>query len=339
MASLSERYASASGVSTPAARWIMVLVWCSGVLQEFFQTGFSASGPLGIAAYAATLGCVVIVTSRRSGPLHVCQAVLLIGCAFFAAIVVLWQHDSGSLWLLRFTSYAVALAIPRGNPVIAGIGGGLLVAMSMLWLLHQGVAIDVTLGNLGNSIASLIVGFIWLFAIRRFVGQELKARQSAAEAESREMATALAFDVFRDDLNGVRALVQGPIEAISAGHQIDDSARLRIGVIEARVRDGIRAPQLRDHGLDEAIAAARSRGVEIVVLGESNGRRRIDSNLAQELRKLLEDSTWDRVTLRILPPGREGEVSVVLERGDSSQFMVLPDRSGTERIAQGRKTD
>lgn len=330
MASLEGRNASASGLSTPAARWIMVLVWCSGVLQEFLQSGFSATGTIGISAYLATLCSVVIVTSRRPGPLSVPRAWLLVACAMFVAIVVLWQHeDSGSLWLLRFALYAVALAIPRGNSVIAGIGGVLLVALSAIWLLQTNVDADVVLGNLGNSITSPIVGYIWLFVIRRFVGQEQKARRSAAEAESREMATALAADAFRDDLYSIRALVQGPIENISEGRQIDDAARLRIRVVEARVRDGIRAPQLRDHGLDEAIADARSRGVEIVVLGERNGHKRLGSDLARDIRELISDVTLDRVTLRALPPGREGDVSVVLERGDSSQFILLPDTSRT----------
>lgn len=325
MAGMSRVDATSSGFSSPAARWIMVLVWCTGVLHGALLGEFSASGPWGAAAYAAALVAAILLTIRRSGPLPTVVALVLVACAACAVVVVLIQYTGPeNLWLLKFSSYVVALSIPRGNPAIGGLGGLLIVGLGVAWAVGMHLAPEAVLSMLANPVMSPIAGFIWLLVTRRFLGREQRARRAAAEAEARQRVAVHVLEGFRADLAEIRGIVQEPLERIVAGTAIDERERTRIRIAEARVRDGIRAPQLRDPALDAAIAAVRERGVEVVVLGEPDRSRRLDPEMAAELVALVSTPSAERITVRSLPLGRRGVVSVVLEGGMESQSVVLP---------------
>lgn len=326
MAEVARVDAGSSGLSSFAARWVMVLVWGTGVLHGALLGQFSASGPWGCAAYAAGLVAALLLTLRRPGPLPVPAALALVACVEFAVIVVLVQYTSpDTVWLLKFASYVVALAIPRGHPYIAGVGGVLLVAGVTVWAIGVGADLGDVLRLLANPIMSLATGYVWLVVLRRFIDREGRARRAAAEAAAQQRVAERARHSFRTDLADIRKIVQSPLEDIQAGRPLGERALLRARIAEARVRDGIRAPQLRDPRLDEAISTARVRGVEIVVLGEPDDRRRLRSDLALVLVGLVSEPGLSRVTLRSLPPGRQSDVSVVLESRRGTRQMFLPE--------------
>lgn len=325
MAAVKGRDASSSGLSLPAARWIMVLVWCTGVLHGALLGEFSASGPWGVVAYVAALVAAILLTTRKPGRLPTVVALLMVACAACAVIVVLIQYvGPDNVWLLKFSSYVVALSIPRGNSVIGGLGGVLIVGLGVSWAIDVRADPGDVLNMLANPVMAPIAGFIWLFVTRRFVGREQRARRAAAEAEARQRVALEVLEGFRGDLAEIQDVVQRPLERIVAGVKIDDEERTRVRIAEAQVRDGIRAPQLREQGLDAAIAAVRSRGVEVVVLGEPDRNRRLGSDTAASIVALVSTPGVERITLRSLPPGRQGEVSVVLEGGPDSRSVVLP---------------
>lgn len=325
MAEVALRDAASSGFSSRAARWIMVLVWGTGVLHGALLGQFSATGPWGVAAYTAALLGAVILTHQRPGPLSPYLAVALVLCAVFATTVVIIQYSSSEgVWLLKFSSYVVALAIPRGNPILGGIGGLALVTISTAWAIGTHADTHEIVDVLANPIMSPIAGFIWLLVTRRFVERLDTARRAAAESEARKRIAVRVLQGYRTDLADIREIVEGSLADIISGRELDQVSRLRVSSVEARVRDGIRAPQLREPRLDEAISAARERGVEVVVLGEPDHHRSLDPIVAAALVEFMSAPDLDRVTLRSLPPGREGEVSVVLDRGADSRYLVLP---------------
>ena len=317
--------ATSSGLSSPAARWIMVLVWCTGVLHGALLGEFSASGPWGVVAYVAALVAAILLTIRQPGPLPTVFALLIVACSSCAVLVVLVQYAGpDTVWLLKFSSYVVALSIPRGNPVIGGLGGLLIVGLGVSWAVDLQTDLDDVLAMLANPVMAPIAGFIWLFVTRRFVGREQSTRRAAAEAEARQRVAAEVLEGFRGDLAEIQSVVKRPLERIVAGVAIDDEERTRVRIAEARVRDGIRAPQLREPRLDAAIAEARGRGVEVVVLGEPDRNRNLQPETAAAIASLVATPGVVRITVRSLPPGRRGEVSVVLEGGADSRSVVLP---------------
>ena len=325
MASIGRGDATSSGLSTTAARWIMVLVWCTGVVHGVLLGEFSASGPWGVVAYAAALVSAILLTMPNPGPLPKTIAVFLVSCAVIATLIVLVQYSGpDTVWLLKFSSYVVALSIPRGNPVIGGLGGVLIVGLAVSWAVDVRTDPGDVVSMLANPVMAPIAGFIWLFVTRRFVGREQRARHAAAEAEARQRVAVDVLERFREDLAEIRGVVHEPLERIVAGHPIDDLERTRVRIAEARVRDGIRAPQLRDPRLDAAIAEARGRGVEVVVLGEPDRGRRLDPETVAELVALVYTPGVTRITLRSLPSGRRGDVSVVLDGEADSRNVVLP---------------
>lgn len=325
MAQLRRGDATSSGLSLRAARWIMVLVWGTGVLHGALLGEFSASGPWGVAAYASALVAAILLTLARPGPLPTPIGWIMVGCAAVATLVVLVQYSGpDTVWLLKFSSYVVALSIPRGNPVIGGIGGLVLVGLGVSWAIDVRTDASDVVSMLVNPVMAPIAGFIWLFVTRRFVNREQHAHRAAAEAEARQRVAGHVLQGIRAELAEIRDVVREPLARIVAGAVIDDQERTRVSIAEARVRDGIRAPQLRNPELDAAIAEASGRGVEVVVLGEPDRNRRLGSDTAAALVALVTDPSAERITLRSLPPGRAGDVSVVVEGGSTSWSEVLP---------------
>ena len=92
-------------------------------------------------------------------------------------------------------------------------------------------------------------------------------------------------------------------------------------LLEAQLRDGIRAPGLDDPAVRAAAWQARRRGVSVLLLDDGDGSRAPGelTRLADVVVSVLADATDGRVTARILPPGRELLATVTIDSTERSE--------------------
>ncbi|CAM3056981.1 hypothetical protein [Skermania piniformis] len=105
------------------------------------------------------------------------------------------------------------------------------------------------------------------------------------------------------------------LERIAAGKLLDDTDRIQCRLLEAELRDGLRAPNLAIGELAAAAREARGRGVEVLLLDDGGFaavspqvRDVVVSTAAWELDAVGAGS----VTVRVLPAGRRIVASVLV---------------------------
>ena len=85
------------------------------------------------------------------------------------------------------------------------------------------------------------------------------------------------------------------------------ASRLECAVLEAELRDSLRAPSLVDVDVSEAARHARKRGVEVVLVddgGSDDVTPDVRERLLRHVGSTLDGADAGSVTVRVLPPNR-----------------------------------
>jgi ribosomal protein S3 len=108
------------------------------------------------------------------------------------------------------------------------------------------------------------------------------------------------------------------LQKIAAG-QLDEASKQEAKLLEAQLRDGIRGRELIDSKLQEAIRAARLRGIEVVVLDEG-GLSSLAENSKVEIRQRFA-AELDQIS--------SGRVTIRAPRGGKTHATFVASRPGT----------
>lgn len=320
-----------SGFERGTTRAILVLVWLSGAAHGFLVGRLPGDGIFLPVAYGAALGAALLLTDRRPRPLPWTSAAALGACVLTSSVIGLFQftysEEYASLWLLQFPTYMAAMMIARGNPWFGGITCLIIVLLTFAWAWDVSADPTTVARVITNPVVGVIVGYVWLRGIRYFVRRERRARDATAQAEARSDAESAAAEAAARELDEVAAVTRSPLEDLAAGRELDAEFRLELAMAEARVRDRLLVPQLRHPGVEEAIGRARTRRVDVVLLGEPDPSRRISDEDAAALSSLLDTVGSGRVVVRSTPPGRPDAITVVVDRDGVVERMSLASRN------------
>lgn len=329
MADVTSDSTQAGGLGTKPARWVFVFVWACGVWLGVIDGYLSPFDLLNAAAYTAGFVGGLLLTSSGPHRLPQRQAVWLPVIAIFITMVALDRAPAVmDVWAVTFAAYLVGFLFPRGNPVAAGIGSALVVGYAFAW----GVAKDPSGADLayllGIPVGCVVAGIVWRLVLHRLVRKERAHRGAAAHASERAAAFDEAIAASQTELMAIRTAVAPLLSRIEAGEPIDQDLRTQLTLVEASIRDRIRAPQLQHPLVVAASVRLRTRGVTVVVLGEpSTAAGTIGTPLADHIVDLIASTAEGRVTIRSLPEGRSAAVSVVVQSEDASE-QVLLDHDG-----------
>ncbi len=112
-------------------------------------------------------------------------------------------------------------------------------------------------------------------------------------------------------------------------------------LLEAQLRDGIRAPGWDTPAIRDAVWAARARGA-VVILLDDGALQSLDeddraSSRDRMARLLLDElaADIDRVTARIMPPGRPVAASVVVSARDGTRRIEMTAKGEVVRSVSG----
>lgn len=199
--------------------------------------------------------------------------------------------------------------------IVAGWMGGLSLTLACLtWttLTDQppSLAISISILNAGPLLMSTLFALTVVPAADAIYGLRAEStRRAAAEAAS---GAALAVRDAR--LRRLDRLVRPALDRIAAGPPFADAEIREFLVLEAHLRDTLRAPGLVGAELDAAVRGARMRGVR-VRLHDDGGLKGADPAVRERIHRRIReelDALHDGVaTVRILPPGRRRAVTVV----------------------------
>ncbi|MGW0353382.1 hypothetical protein A5780_18055 [Nocardia sp. 852002-20019_SCH5090214] len=222
------------------------------------------------------------------------------------------------VWTTFATSYVLAVLVLRGRMGTAWLGvAGVAVVIGVdgarAWL--NASAIVAAIVPIGTVIA------ISVFAqIMRPTQRSLRGLREEASAQAAAEATMAAADGERTrQLERLDRVARPILERIADGAVLTVGEREQCRLLEAELRDGLRAPQLMTEELSGAARGARARGVEVVLLddgGFADAPKWLRERVIDVATRELDAANAGSVTVRILPPGRRVLSTVLAQAPD-----------------------
>lgn len=245
------------------------------------------------------------------------------------AVLVSWQLELAggyAQWFLGAGTVSYFFLSLRGRLWVAWLGFGALCAVTIVWGLttHFGVATALLL--VGKQVPILIVGTLFAIGLQRT--SRSIARVSAEEsARAIAEATTRATIAQRDRaLATLDAFATPLLNRIVEGAPLTPADRLEFAVAEAELRDGVRARGLSGPRVVEAARQARRRGVEVVLLDDSEPASVDPVDLdavVERLSAALALAKDGRIVARLLPPGRADVATLLVESSAGSRHEVV----------------
>ncbi len=165
------------------------------------------------------------------------------------------------------------------------------------------------------SVTVLLTATFFAATLRPAARQTVLLRERVTERHAAEAAAIAARQERERQLEHLNAVARPMLERLARGTELDDAARLECVLVEARLRDTLRAPGLLSDDVSAAAERARRHGVTVVLLDDGGldglapqAVDRIRLRLARALEAVEGDGT---LTARAVPPGRDTALTVL----------------------------
>ena len=325
-------------METPSARTIVLIIVAfhlGSVLLHWSDYRIAWVSP---ACFLLLAVCTWLLVRRWGGAMPtsaawaVTAAIGVANGAQFAVIVSRpspgWDH-----WTAGAGTFLACGLILRGRGRQAWAAMALMLAGTTAWALATGGSLLVVGAYNGGHVLTLAMWSLtamWSERAYRAIGfqqrrlRSLRARRRAEEEAERVLMEARA-SVARRALPVLREIASGVI---------DEGVRTRARLLEAELRDEIRAACFTGTAVVGAARRARARGVDVVLLDDAgstaDGGRAEESpdgserdRLVEAVAQFLEEVDHGRIVVRVPPRSRgllvvatrDGEIALSLRRG------------------------
>jgi hypothetical protein len=241
---------------------------------------------------------------------------------------------SYTFWTAFPYSLVLSMLIVRGRPVLAWVGVGATAAVIAEAVRDSdinGAAIVAAFAPAGTVAAVTVFRMIM-----RPTMSSLYALHAEATIRAAADATLRAQNEERDrQLERLDELARPMLDLIARGDVLTVAQREECRLLEAELRDGLRAPQLSSKALIAAARGARRRGVEVVLLddggfAEASPQARV--TVLDVAARALDGANIGSVTVRVLPVGRRYLASVLVSEPSEDRRTEI-DRDGAVTVA------
>ncbi|TAJ49861.1 MAG: hypothetical protein EPO52_02685 [Herbiconiux sp.] len=312
------------------------------VVYVLVQTAFAVMvsvavpGSWPINAALLTTALVAAEVLRRSptrvpSPRRTGAAIALAFGGLIAGVLSL-PFSYGAMWFVVAFAF-VFLALALRHRVRAALICG---AATVTLLIGAGIVVGAAPGEIVQVTSRLVVlialGSALFVVVERMQRRiEVLHRETVAAAE-RQSWTRAARSELTERVADLGRTVVPLLERIADGREITVGERREYAAWEGELRDGLRAGALAREPLVSVVAAARDRGVDVVLLDDSTGS--LPEHLADDILVWMAESiadARDRAVGRLLPPGRETCASVTVDGRHVEFGLSAPDTG----VAQG----
>lgn len=314
MAGLNAKHPPSSfGLASRPARYSLIFALVVGGAYGV-HGGIVPGGPRGSVVYALLLVAVLLITARGPGRLPRPEALLLAIISLAASTLTLLLVDGpNELWTHSFGFHLIAMLVFRGRPALSLGASFAFFAIAVGWAAASGWTPMETVSALTFPVLAILASWLWALISGYFGRREMLAVAGLETARLRRLAEEETERKYRVELDRIAGIVGPALERIASGEALDDMTRREIAAVEGEVRDRIRAPGLHHPELARAVAAARRRGLRVLLLGGEADAASLSDPVAARIVELLEQVEAGSVTIRKVPPGRESAYSVLVE--------------------------
>jgi len=228
-----------------------------------------------------------------------------------------WQLGAITISLLGFALIRRYLAAWISLAAIAGIAVG--------WSVSTGQGLWPGVALVDRHVGTLLVGTVFAWTLARSTATYTAYQALERRTRAEERAASARADARRAAAEAVLEQAGPMLQAIAEGHPLTDADRQELLVIEGALRDQIRAPNLADQPLQVAIAHARRRGVNVLLLDEVDGPAdpRMHEQAAAWLAERVDASRGERFVGRVRSTA--GGLMVTAVAGSVSDSISIPN--------------
>lgn len=310
------------GMQTIAARVIIIafvatfalLAWVTAPPDAFWQE---------LIAWVAVSGAAICLIAVPGDPLPLPVTVALtvsgpLATTLVLSVVPVPITSFLELWPLSAATAVYTYMCVRGRTWWAWAGMIASLACCLLWAHRTGQGALYGLSVSAVNLAPLLMATFFAATIRPAARDIFRLRRETTARVADEAAERAMLQERDSRLDELDELVRPLLERLSVDAPIPDGDRLEAGLLEAHLRDTLRAPALATPSITTATAEVRARGVEVVML-DDQGLDGVDDDVRERLEQSVLESLnaaeSGTLTIRLLPPGRAALLTVVHNTG------------------------
>ncbi|MEV0292800.1 hypothetical protein [Nocardia sp. NPDC050710] len=291
------------------AAWLFLVILEVTIVLYMVRNFAGTPLPAAVAALVLLTTAGVLVLVIPVDPLPWPATIFVAAVGPVATVLTTLDVEHGwakPVWTAFASSYVLAVLVLRGRLGAAWLG----VAAIAIVVAVVGLAAGLRIGVIAGSIVPVatVAGVSVCAAIMRPTQRSLRSLREEATMRAAAEATMAAENGERDrQLARLDKVARPILERIADGIELTAAEREQCRLLEAELRDGLRAPQLVTDELSSAARGARSRGVEVVLLddgGFAGVPRWVRQQVIDVATRELDAANAGSVTVRVLPMGR-----------------------------------
>ena len=221
----------------------------------------------------------------------------------------------------------------RGRPVYAWAGSAATTLATAYWVISTGRPLLMIFTYMLGHYFTLVSWHGVAHLSTRATTQIAATQRETARLQAQQRAHEEADRIMTSRMASVRQRVTPLLTQIADGKAPTPKLRSQAYLLEAELRDEIRAPFFTGTSIVTSAQAARRRGTEVILLDDSGDNTTIDdqvrTNAVNYVTKFLNVTQSNRVVIRLNPPRRPTLLTIVT---DDTRYRL--DRQG-ELIAEG----
>ncbi|GAA5108993.1 hypothetical protein [Nocardia iowensis] len=292
-----------------------------------------------VAAAALIVAATVVVVLDMGKPIHTYPAVFVASAGPVGILIAHDQvtaelHAHTSVWTAYMAGSALALLVLRGRNVLAWAG------TAATWL-----AVVLAAGGEPTAYVQAVVPLVNVAIAAAFAAIMRPTLRSLHELEIESTARAAKHARLdaqnaerKRQLDRLDRRARPMLERIAAAVPFRPDEREECRLLEAELRDELRAPQLSTPEVLGAARAARQRGIEVMLLDDGGldvASSRIRTLIHDVVTRELDNTHRGQVTVRVLPPGRPNLATVLVDQPCGNRRTEI-NRAGTVTVTLDR---
>jgi hypothetical protein len=292
--------------------------------------GKLVSPVLGVVALALLYAALIVLAMPGKEPFGWLATLSII--ALVSAITLIEAHnlatpdDPGySNWHMGAITFVYLVLALRGRTALAWAGYILFAGIEIAASFNGGTALAIVGVDVARQASTLLIGSLFGLFLRRASRVITSIQETQLSRAAARAATAAATGERERQVARLENDARPALDRILSGEEFTAAEREGFELLEASLRDGIRAAGFSGERLVSETREARARGIQVVLLDDRGAeldeteRTRVEDALITQLR----ESTEGTITARLSPFGRDEIATIVVDEGGAYRRVVV----------------
>ncbi|MFT2817039.1 hypothetical protein [Leifsonia sp. A12D58] len=321
------------GLSLPAARAVLIFFILVHAILAFADGGTAGDLVVEIPAFVAVSVAAYALIGHADSRMSLRRALGILGLCVVTMVLMafevhVYNPQPFEHWHLGAITLVLLVMALRGRTGWAWVGYFVMAAVTVSWSVLNGLGAAEGFGLVIRHAGTLLVGTLAAVSLHRTARTLAGLNREHNLRATQEATQTAAIGERKAQLDRINALARPALERLANPHVPGEAERADCLLVEAGLRDAMRARSLCLEPLTSSARGARSRGIEVILLDDGGDQPPpgIDA-LAAFLAAELDAVPCGRFTARLLPAGRADLATVVIESDGHRMLSVL--RNGT----------